>query len=114
MSSYVPDRGDFTRLVLDPYVGREQGGERPVLVLSSRAFHEATGYALVAPVTNRRRGWPFEVAIEPGQRVSGVVLADQTRSIDFAARHARLLGKASPALLTAVRDRVVAIVEDEV
>ena len=109
--AYIPDRGDFVRLVLDPYTGREQGGERPVLVLSPLGFSMATGYALVAPVTRTVRDWPFEVVIGPGLRVSGVVLADQTRSVDFAARHARFLGKASPELLEQVLARVASLLE---
>jgi len=44
---YIPDRGDFARMVLHPHTGREQGGERPVLVLSTRRFSSLTGYALV-------------------------------------------------------------------
>lgn len=98
-------------MVLDPYTGREQGGERPVLVLSNDAFVALTGYALVAPVTSRVRGWPFEVPIEPGGRVSGVVLADQTRSVDFVSRHATFLARGSEDLLEHVLARLAAIVE---
>jgi mRNA interferase MazF len=65
---YVPERGDFVRLVLDPRVGREQSGERPALVLSVREFNDRTGYAFVAPITGTRRGWPFEVPIPEGAR----------------------------------------------
>jgi len=98
-------------MVLDPYTGREQGGERPVLVLSTMDFSKVTRYALVAPITRTVRDWPFEVAIGPGLRVSGVVLADQTRSVDFEARHARFLGKAPSQLLDQVLARVASIIE---
>jgi mRNA interferase MazF len=108
---YVPERGDFARMVLDPLTGREQGGERPVLVLSTREFNLATRYALVAPITRTVRDWPFEVPIGPGQRVAGLVLSDQTRSVDFVARHARLLGKAPAELVAQVLARVASIVE---
>jgi mRNA interferase MazF len=111
-NSYVPARGDFARMVLDAYTGREQGGERPVLVLGSRSFNAVTRYALVAAITRRVRGWPFEVRIEPNERVSGVVLADQTRSLDYVARHVTYLGAASRALVGAVCQRVTAIVMD--
>jgi mRNA interferase MazF len=108
----VPDRGDFARMVLHRHIGREQGGERPVLVLSSRRFATITGYALVAPITRTVRDWPFEVPIEPGQRVSGVVLADQARSVDFVARHARFLGKAPLRLTEIVAERISTILEN--
>lgn len=99
-------------MALHPQTGREQGGERPVLVLSSRRFNALTGYALVTPITRTVRNWPFEVPIEPGHRVSGVVLADQARSVDFGARHARFLGKAPSGLVDVVAERIAAILED--
>lgn len=108
---FVPERGDFVRIELDPSVGREQSGERPVLVLTPWRFNQLTGYAFVAPVTGTRRGWPFEVPIPPGGRVEGVVLADQTKSIDFAARHASFLAAAPKGLVADVLERVSVILE---
>jgi mRNA interferase MazF len=94
-AGYVPARGDFVRIVLDPRVGREQSGDRPALVLTDREFNHRTGYVFVAPVTSNRRGWPFEVPVPPGGKIDGVVLADQTKSIDHIARHVRYIA-ASP------------------
>lgn len=111
VTGFVPERGDFVRVVLDPRVGREQSGERPALVLTPRRFNAATGYAFVAPVTGTRRGWPFEVPIPAGGRVRGVVLADQTKSIDYAARHVSFLATAPRELVIEVLGRVGAILE---
>ena len=108
-AGYVPARGDFARVVLDPRVGREQLGERPALVLSGRPFNELTGYIFVAPVTGNQRGWPLEVPVPPGGKVKGVVLADQTKSIDHAARHVRHLGDAPEGLVDAVLELVSTI-----
>lgn len=108
-ADYVPDRGDFVRIVFDPRVGREQSGERPGLVLSERAFNALTGYVFIAPVTSTRRDWPFEVPIPLGCKVSGVVLADQTKSIDHVARHVRFIAAAPAGLAEAVLERVAAI-----
>lgn len=110
-AGYVPARGDFIRVVLDPRVGREQSGERPALVVSSKTFNDLTGYAFVAPVTGSQRGWPFEIAILSGGRVQGVVLADQTKSIDFVARHVRFLETAPDGLVEMVLSRVASILE---
>jgi len=111
VARFVPERGDFIRVVLDPRVGREQSGERPALVLTPRRFNEVTGYAFVAPVTGTRRGWPFEVPIPNGGLVRGVVLADQTKSIDYVARHVSFLAAAPPELVGMVLERVGAILE---
>jgi mRNA interferase MazF len=108
-TGYVPERGDFVRIVLDPRVGREQSGERPGLVLSERQFNHLTGYVFVAPITGTRRDWPFEVPIPPGGKISGVILADQTKSIDHVARHVRYIAAAPTGLVEAVLERVAAI-----
>lgn len=108
-AGYIPARGDFVRLVLDPRVGREQSGERPALVLSDREFNDLTGYIFAAPVTSSQRGWPFEIPIPPGARVGGVVLADQTKNIDYVARHVRYVADSPPGLVESVLARVAAI-----
>jgi mRNA interferase MazF len=108
-AGYVPARGDFVRVVLDPRVGREQSGERPALVLSDREFNHLTGYIFVAPVTSNARGWPFEVPIPLGGRVEGVVLADQTKSIDYVARFVRHIAEAPDGLVELVLVQVAAI-----
>ena len=106
MPAYIPARGDFARIVLDPRTDREQSGERPVLVLSPKTFNAATGYAFVAPVTSTVRGWPFEVHLPSGGRVEGAVLVDQARSIDFSARHARFIAHAPSEVVDAVLARL--------
>ncbi len=108
-AAYVPARGDFIRVVLDPRVGREQLGERPALVLSEHAFNRLTGYIFVAPVTGTQCGWPFEVPITAGGKVKGVVLADQTKSIDYAARHVRYINDAPIGPVDAVLELVSTI-----
>jgi mRNA interferase MazF len=96
-------------VVLDPRVGREQSGERPALVLSDRDFNASTGYIFCALVTGARHGWPFEVPIAADSKVAGVVLADQTKSIDYAARHVRYIAGSPGGLVEAVLERVSAI-----
>jgi len=108
-AAYVPARGDFVRVALDPRVVREQSGERPALVLSDRDFNTLTGYIFCAPVTGTRRGWPFEVPIAPGGKIAGVVLVDQTKSIDYAARHVRFIAGSPKGLVEAVLEQVSAI-----
>jgi len=108
-AGYVPARGDFVRVVLDPRVGREQSGKRPALVLSDREFNALTGYIFCAPVTGTRRGWPFEILIAAGGKVVGVVLADQTKSIDYAARHVRYIAGSPRGLVDSVMEQVSAI-----
>lgn len=91
-SAYVPDGGDFIWLTFDPQAGHEQAGRRPALVLSPKIYNHKSGLALVCPVTNQAKGYPFEVTVPSGQGVTGVILADHVKSVDWKARRAEELG----------------------
>ena len=89
--AFVPKRGDAVWLDFDPQAGHEQRGRRPAVVLSPRAYNSKVGLALVCPVTSQQKGYPFEVAIPAKLAVSGVVLSDQVRSLDWQIRNAELI-----------------------
>jgi mRNA interferase MazF len=105
---YVPEAGDIVWLHFDPQSGHEQAGHRPALVVSPSAYNGKTGLMLCCPMTAQIKGYPFEVSIE-GDR-PGVALADQVKSLDWAARKARYKGKVSGAELNEVRAKIVALV----
>jgi mRNA interferase MazF len=84
--SYVPARGDAVRITLDPQAGHEQAGRRPALVLSAATYNGRVGLALMCPITGQVKGYPFEVVLPDGLPVTGVVLADQVKSLDWRAR----------------------------
>lgn len=92
--AYVPQRGDAIWLDFDPQAGHEQAGRRPALVLSPGSYNGVVGLALVCPITNRRKGYPFEVGIPDDLAVTGAVLADQVRSLDWKVRRAEFIAKA--------------------
>lgn len=75
-AGYVPDRGDAVWITLDPQAGHEQAGRRPALVLSPAAYNGKVGLALLCPITNRQKGYPFEAPLPPNVGVTGVVLCD--------------------------------------
>lgn len=85
---YVPDRGHIIWIDLDPQAGHEQRGRRPVLVLSPARYNGKVGLALLCPITSQSKGYPFEVAIPAGLEITGVVLSDQVKSLDWQARRA--------------------------
>jgi mRNA interferase MazF len=90
--AYVPGRGDVVWITLDPQAGHEQRGRRPALVLSPSAYNGKVGLALLCPITNQVKGYPFEVALPDGLPVSGVVLADQVKTLDWNARQCVRIG----------------------
>ena len=89
----IPDRGDAIWLTFNPQAGHEQAGRRPALVLSPAAYNDRAGLALLCPITNQVKGYPFEVAIPDGLDVTGVILSDQVKSLDWRARQAEFIAR---------------------
>ena len=103
--TFIPSRGDIVWVDFNPTKGHEQAKRRPALVLSPRAYNALTHLAFVCPVTSQVKGYPFEVLCT-GKKVSGAILADQIRSIDWQARNARLIQKATDKVLGDVLEKV--------
>ena len=115
MSRGIPQRGDILELSLDPTHGREIRGSRPVLVLSADAFNKASGLLLVAPITQggaASRETGFSVTLMgAGTSTQGIVLCDQTRTVDARARSFKRIEKASPSVVQEALDAVRSILE---
>ncbi len=90
---YTPGRGDVVWISLNPQAGHEQAGRRPALVVSPASYNGKVGLAVFCPITSQIKGYPFEVAIPAGLKVSGVVLSDQVKSLDWRAREAEFMCK---------------------
>jgi mRNA interferase MazF len=97
--AYVPQKGDFVALTFDPQSDHEQRGRRPALVVSNDLFNKATGLCIACPVTNTRRGFPFHVLVPEGEPVTGVIMVEQVKSIDFVSRCAKFIGRAPEPIL---------------
>jgi mRNA interferase MazF len=69
-------------LTSPPQAGHEQAGR----VLSPISYNAKTGLAIFCPITNKVKGYPFEVAVPAQLEVSGVVLSDQVKCLDWKAR----------------------------
>jgi mRNA interferase MazF len=86
---------------LDPTVGHEQAGRRPVLVLSDNRFNERSGTAVVVPLTSKkpRVGFPlaFELGVEGVDRAVSYVKPGQVRTISTL-RLGRFVGTAEQAV----------------
>ena len=89
--AYVPQCGDVVWITLNPQAGHEQAGRRPAVVLSPRSYNGKTGLAILCPVTSQVKGYPFEVLLPEGLLVSGAILSDQVKSLDWHARNAELI-----------------------
>lgn len=93
-SDYCPERGDIVWLDFDPQSGHEQKGRRPALVISPKIYNSKTKLALFCPITNQIKGYPFEVILPPNMSVTGAIIPDQIKSLDWKRRNAEFIIKA--------------------
>jgi mRNA interferase MazF len=110
VAQYVPERGDVVWVHMDPQAGHEQAGHRPALVLSPKEYNRKTGLALLCPITSQVKGYPFEVLMPEGQKIRGVALADQVKSLDWRARKVSRFSRVPPEVLAQVLQRLVALI----
>ena len=103
--TYIPAQGDLIWLNFTPRAGHEQMGKRPALVISNAFFNKQTGLAVVCPVTSARRNYPLHVKVEGLNKITGHVMVEQVKSVDYTAREARFIEKAPVAVLTEVLAR---------
>ena len=96
------DRGDVVWISLDPTVGHEQRGRRPAVVVTVERHNRVTALALLCPITSRAKGYPFEVPLPDGLPVSGAVLCDHVKSLDWRGRDAERI--------TTLPDEVTALI----
>jgi len=107
--AYVPDRSHIIKVNFDPQAGREQAGWRPALVLSPAAYNKI-GLAIVVPITNQVKGYPFEVPVPAALATTGVILSDAIKSVDWRARKARFIEIVPPGPLKAVQSHLKMLV----
>jgi mRNA interferase MazF len=102
----IPERGDLVYLDFNPQSGHEQTGRRPGIVLSPKSFNLATGFVIVCPITNREKGYPFEVILPVGFQIEGVILADQVKSLDWHSRNIDIKDRAPQIIIDEILDKI--------
>jgi mRNA interferase ChpB len=111
----IAQRGDIYLLDLNPTKGREQQGQRPVLVISPLEFNRLGGVVWVCPITQGGQGsreHGFTVSLmASGTETQGVVLCHQPRTVDFRARAAIFKEMAPSSVVEEVLARVRAVLD---
>ncbi len=110
-NNYIPERGDIVWLDFNPQSGHEQAGRRPALVLSPANFNRISGFALMCPITNTKRGNNFEVEMPPSFFITGVVMTHQIKSLDWRSRNIEFYGQCPQDKLNEALARVRSILK---
>lgn len=111
--NYIPQRGDVVWLTFNPQAGHEQAGRRPALILSPGIYNGKVGLCLACPVTSHIKGYPFEVLIPSGLKISGVILSDQLKSLDWRARSVEFIDKLPSQSMYEVFSKIGVLFADE-
>ena len=90
VKKYIPDKGDICWASLDPTLGHEQQGRRPVLILSPKNYNNLSGLVVVCPITSQIKPYPFVVLL--GSK--SAILIDQIRSVSWQKRDFNYITKA--------------------
>lgn len=110
----LPKRGDIWQVNLNPVAGKEQQGFRPVFVVSEENFNRF-GFTLICPITqggNQTRFAGFAVSMMgAGTATQGVVMSNQARTIDVAARQGKFIERAPEFVVGEVLAKLQTIVE---
>lgn len=109
------DRGDIYLVSLDPTMGHEQQGKRPVLIATKAQFNRSTGMPLVVPITTvgdfaRTAGYAVTL-MGAGTSTTGVARCDQLRALDIRARGGKRIERAPQFVIDEVLARIAAIME---
>jgi mRNA interferase MazF len=107
---YIPSRGDIVWLTFTPQAGSEQAGRRPAIVLSPANYNGKVGLAIFCPITNQRKGYPFEVVLPDDISVTGVVLSDQVKSLDWRSRNAQFACQVPEEVIIEVLQKVSTLI----
>ena len=111
-------QGDIIWLDFDPQTGHEQtsrlgGSRQPALVISNRTFNNFSSLAIVCPITNTNKKHPFHVKLDNRTKTTGVILSDQSRTLDIKARNYEFIEKTPDDILFEVVDIISGFIEGE-
>jgi mRNA interferase MazF len=109
--AYIPERGDAVWISFTPQAGHEQAGRRPAVVLSPKSYNQKVGLAIFCPITNQIKGYPFEVMLPKEVGVTGVILSDQVKSLDWRVRKAEFIGSLPEEVINEVLAKLGTLLE---
>jgi len=99
---------------LDPVRENEQGGTRPIVIISANLLNRGrSGLVIVVPTTTRDRRLAWHIAIDPpegGLRRCSFVKREDIRSVTVARLHERW-GAISPQTMGLIEDRVKVLLD---
>jgi len=110
MVKYIPEQGDIVILNFDPQSGHEHKGRRPAIIVSNKTFNKYLGLSFACPITNTERNFPFHIRYN-GKNVSGYIMTEQLKSIDYNARKIKFVEKSDIDTINSILGIINSILE---
>lgn len=112
VKKYIPNQGDIVFLDFNPTKGHEQAGSRPAVVVSTNVFNQNTKMVILCPITSNNKEFPTHYQLEDTKKVSGSVLCEHIRSIDYEVRNLKFIEKLSSNDLISIITLINACIEE--
>ena len=103
---YIPKQGDIIWIDFNPQKGHEQAGHRPALVVSKDDFNRLTGFAIVCPITSQRKDYPLHIELKGCKKVTGIVMLEQIKALDYSSRNAKCADRVSDKYLNDILEHL--------
>ena len=100
------ERGDIIIINFDPVKGHEQAGKRPALVISNEKFYRIFKLAVILPITNNTKEFPFHLLLDDRTNIKGAILCEHLRTVDLEERKYNKVEKLPENLLEEVLEKV--------
>ena len=100
------ERGDINIINFDPVIGHEPAGKRPALVISNEKFYRIFKLAVILPITNNTKDFPFHVLLDDRTNIKGAILCEHLRTVDLEERKYNKVEKLPENLLEEVLEKV--------
>jgi mRNA interferase MazF len=106
----VLKQGDIVKTDLDPTMGHEQSGYRPVIIINNASHTKVSNMNIVCPITSTNRNSRVHIKLN-GTKTTGYVMCGQVKSIDFSARKYKVIETADEDTVWEIVDVVQGLIE---
>lgn len=98
---------------MNPQLGREQSSIRSVMIISTTSYNKKVGLDLIRTITINEKGYPFEVKLPENLKISGIILSDSLKSLDWKAHNSKFINKIPKQIFEDIIAKVFSLLEYE-
>lgn len=106
-------QGSILKLSLDPKLGHEQAGYRPVVVVSGDQFNSISkNMAVICTISTTSHKYPLHVELDDRTKTKGVIQCDHINALDIKYRGYKYIEDVPKDVLAEVLKKIEALLND--